>query len=136
MDLYWADFISTIGRISRRKLERLHASPYYHALLRQGISKREEEEDCEPLLCQGMEYTRAVRVGLLKIIEESSHRVEVQVSALDLAVTDMDNRLQDSERRLINLRGVEGVAQEVWQMATVAQDTHWGQRAIYPVGTL
>ena len=83
-----------------------------------------------------MEYTRAVRVGLLKIIEESSHRVEVQVSALDLAVTDMDNRLQDSERRLINLRGVEGVAQEVWQMAAVARDTHWGQRAIYPVGTL
>ena len=88
------------------------------------------------MLCQGMEYTRAVRVRLLKIIEESSHWVEVQVSALDLVVTDMDNRLQDSERRLINLRGVEGVAQEVWQMAAVAWDTHWGQRAIYPVGTL
>ena len=31
-DLYWADFISTVGRVSRRKLERLHASPYHHAL--------------------------------------------------------------------------------------------------------
>ena len=69
-----------------------------------------------------MEYTGAVRVGLLKIIEESTNRVEVQVSALDLVVIDMDERVQDSERRLVNLRGVEGVAQEVWQMAAVAQD--------------
>ena len=69
-----------------------------------------------------MEYTGAVRVGLLKIIEESTNRVEVQVSALDLVVIDMDERVQDSERRLVNLRRVEGVAQEVWQMAAVAQD--------------
>ena len=70
-----------------------------------------------------MEYTGAVRVGLLKIIEESTNRVEVQVSALDLVVIDMDERVQDSEQRLVNLRRVEGVAQEVWQMAAVAQDT-------------
>ena len=69
-----------------------------------------------------MEYTGAVRVGLLKIIEESTNRVEVQVSALDLVVIDMDERVQDSEQRLVNLRGVEGVAQEVWQMAAVTQD--------------
>ena len=73
-------------------MERLHASPYHHALLRWGISKREEEEDCEPSLCQGMEYTGAVGVGLLEIIKESMHRYEVQVSVLDLAVTDMDER--------------------------------------------
>ena len=54
--------------------------PYHHALLKWGISKREGEEDCEPLLCQGIEYTRAIRVGLLKIIKESTHRYEVQVS--------------------------------------------------------
>ena len=96
--------------------------PYHHALLRRGISKREEEEDCEPSLHQGMEYTGAVGVRLLEIIEESTHRYEVQVSALDLAVTDMDERVQDSEWRLVNLRGVEGVAQEVWQMAMVARD--------------
>ena len=88
--------------------------PYHHALLRQGISKREEEEDCEPSLCQGMEYTGAVGVGLLKIIEESTHRYEVQVSALDLVVTDMNEQVQVSEQRLVNLRGVEGVAQEAW----------------------
>ena len=111
-----------MGRVSRRKLERLHASPYHHTLLRRGISKREEEEDCKPSLCQGMEYTRAIRVGLLEVIEESTNQVEVQVLALDLAVTDMDERIQDSERRLINLRGVEGVVQEAWQMAVVAQD--------------
>ena len=122
MDLYRANFISAIGCVSRRKLERLHTSPYHHALLRQGISKREEEEDCEPSLHQGMEYTGAIRVGLLKIIEESTNRVEVQVSALDLVVIDMDERVQDSEQRLVNLRGVEGVAQEVWQMAAVTQD--------------
>ena len=121
-DLYRADFINTVGHMSRRKLERLHASPYHHALLRRGISKREEEEDCEPSLHQGMEYTGAVGVGLLEIIEESTHRYEVQVSALDLAVTDMDERVQDLERRLVNLGGVEGVAQEVWQMAAVARD--------------
>ena len=121
-DLYRANFINAVGRMSRRKLERLHASPYHHALLRWGISKREEEEDCEPSLCQGMEYTGAIGVGLLEIIEESTHRYEVQVSALDLAVTDMDERVQDSERRLVNLGGVEGVVQEVWQMATVARD--------------
>ena len=103
-------------------MERLHASPYHHTLLRRGISKREEEEDCKPSLCQGMEYTRAIRVGLLEVIEESTNWVEVQVLALDLAVTDMDERVQDSERRLINLRGVEGVVQEAWQMAVVAQD--------------
>ena len=96
--------------------------PYHHALLRQGISKREEEEDCEPLLCQGMEYTGAVGVGLLKIIEESTHRYEVQVLALDLVVTDMNEQVQVSEQRLVNLRGVEGVAQEAWQMATVTWD--------------
>ena len=71
-DLYQADFISAVGGVSRRKLERLHASPYHHALLRWGISKREEEEDCEPSLYQGMEYAGAVGVGLLKIIEEST----------------------------------------------------------------
>ena len=81
-----------------------------------------KEEDCELSLRQGMEYTGAVGVGLLKVIEESTNWVEVQVSALDLVVTDMDERAQDSEQRLINLRGVEGVVQEVWQMATVAQD--------------
>ena len=69
-----------------------------------------------------MEYTGAVRVGLLKIIEESTNRVEVQVLALDLAVTDMDKRVQDSERRLVNLGGVEGVVQEAWQMAVVARN--------------
>ena len=69
-----------------------------------------------------MEYTGAVRVGLLEIIEESTHRYEVQVSALDLAVMDMDEWVQDLERRLVNLGGVEGVAQEAWQMAAVAQD--------------
>ena len=74
------------------------------------------------MLHQGMEYAGAVRVGLLKIIEESTHRYEVQVSALDLAVTDIDEWVQDLERRLVNLGGVEGVAQEAWQMATVARD--------------
>ena len=69
-----------------------------------------------------MEYTGAVGVRLLKIIEESTHRYKVQVSALDLAVTDMDERVQDSEWRLVNLGGVEGVAQEAWQMAAVARD--------------
>ena len=69
-----------------------------------------------------MEYTGAIRVGLLKIIEESTHRYKVQVLALDLAVTDMDEQVQDSEQRLINLGGVEGVAQEAWQMAAVARD--------------
>ena len=111
-DLYQADFISAVGRVSRRKLERLHASPYHHALLRQGISKREEEEDCKLSLCQGMEYTGAIGVGLLEIIEESTHRYKVQVLALDLAVTDIDERVQDSEWRLVSLGGVEGVAQE------------------------
>ena len=81
-----------------------------------------KEEDCELSLCQGMEYTGAIGVRLLKVIEESTNWVEVQVSALDLVVTDMDERVQDSEQKLINLRGVEGVVQEVWQMATVAQD--------------
>ena len=70
-----------------------------------------------------MEYTGAVGVGLLEVIKESTNQVEVQVSALDLVVTDMDEQVQDSERRLINLRGVEGVVQEVWQIAAVAQDT-------------
>ena len=85
-DLYRANFISAVGCVSRRKLERLHALPYQHALIRRGISKREEEEDCESLLCQGMEYAGAIGVRLLEIIEELSHRVKVQVSALDLAV--------------------------------------------------
>jgi len=103
-------------------MERLHASPYHHALLRRGISKREEEEDTSQDLRQSMEYTGAVGVGLLEVIEESTHRVEVQVSALDLVVTDMDERVQDTERRLINLGGVEGVAREAWQMAMSARD--------------
>ena len=34
----------------------------------------------------------------------------------------MDEHVQDSEWRLVNLGGVEGVVQEVWQMAAVAQD--------------
>ena len=120
--MYQANFISAVGLVSRRKLERLHASPYHHALLRWGISKK-EEEDCKPSLHQGMEYTRAIGVGLLEIIEESSNWVKVQVSALDLAVMDMDECVQDSEQRLINLRGVEGMVQEVWQMAMIARDT-------------
>jgi len=103
-------------------MERLHASPYHHALLRRGISKREEEEELSQDLRQAMEYTGAVGVGLLKVVEETSHRVEVQVSALDLVVTDMDKRVQDVERRVINLGGVEGVVQEVWQMAVLARD--------------
>ena len=70
-----------------------------------------------------MEYARAVGVRLLEIIEESTHRYEVQVSALDLTVTDMDERVQDLERKLVNLGGVEGVAQEAWQMAVITQDT-------------
>ena len=41
---------------------------------------------------------------------------------MDLAVTDIDEWVQDLERRLVNLGGVEGVAQEAWQMATVAWD--------------
>jgi len=121
-DLYRADFISAVGRVSRRKMERLHASPYHHALLRRGLSKREEEEEASQDLRQVMEYTGAVGTGLLEIVEESAHRVEVQVSALDLVVTDMDERVQDTERRLINLGGVEGVAQEAWQMATSARN--------------
>jgi len=104
-------------------MERLHASPYHHALLRRGISKREEEEDSSQDLRQAMEYAGAIGVGLLEVVEESSHRVETQVSALDLVVTDMDERVQDVERRVINLGGVEGVAQEAWQMAISARDT-------------
>ena len=85
-------------------MERLHASPYHHVLLRWGISKREEE--CKPSLRQGMEYTGAVGVGLLDIIEELTHRFEVQISALDLVVMDMDECVKDSEWRLVNLGGV------------------------------
>ena len=69
-----------------------------------------------------MEYTGAIGVSLLKIIEELTHWYEVQVSALDLVVTDMDEQIQDLEWRLVNLRGVEGVVQEAWQMAMVAWD--------------
>ena len=69
-----------------------------------------------------MEYAGAVGVGLLEIIEELTHRYEVQVSALNLVVMDMDEQVQDSEQRLVNLGGVEEVAQEAWQMATVARD--------------
>jgi len=120
-DLYRADFISAVGRVSRRKMERLHASPYYHALLRRGLSKREEEEEASQDLRQAMEYAGAVGVGLLEVVEESLHRVEVQVSALDLVVTDMDERVQDTERRLINLGGVEGVA----HTGDKGPNTHW-----------
>ena len=35
---------------------------------------------------------------------------------------DIDEWVQDSEQRLVNLGGVEGVAQEAWQMAAVAWD--------------
>ena len=40
-DLYRSDFISTVRCVLRRKLERLHTSPYQHTLLKWGISKRE-----------------------------------------------------------------------------------------------
>ena len=40
-----------------------------------------------------MEYARAIGVGLLEVIEESTNWVKVQVLALDLAVTDMDERI-------------------------------------------
>ena len=82
-----------MGRVLKRKLERLHTSPYHHALLRRGITKREEEEDCKPSLCQGMEYAGAIGVRLLEVIEESTNWVKVQVLALDLVVTDMDKRI-------------------------------------------
>ena len=53
-----------------------------------------------------MEYAGAVGVRLLEIIEELTHRYKVQVSALDLVVMDMDEQVQDSEQRLVNLGGV------------------------------
>ena len=118
----WADFISAIERVSRRKMERLHALPYHHALICRGLSKREEEEACKPSLHQGMEYTGPVRAGLLEMIKDNANKTNVQISGLDLIITDMDNRLQDTERRCINLGRVEGVVQEAWQMAAVARD--------------
>jgi len=118
-------------------MDRLEASPYHHALLRRGISKREEEEDCDATLRQGMEYTGAVGVGLLEMVGELANKTDVQVLGLDLTVTDLETWVQEVEARQTNLGGMQGVLMEAWGAAMNAQDaTQDIQLTIERVGNL
>jgi len=118
-------------------MDRLEASPYHHALLRRGISKREEEEDCDVTLRQGMEYTGAVGVGLLEMVEGLANKTDIQVSGLNLTVTDLETWVQEVEVRQTNLGGMQGVLMEAWGVAMNAQDaTQDIQLTIERVGDL
>jgi len=55
---------------------------------------------------QWMEYTGAVGVGLLEMVDGLANKTDVQVSGLDLTVTDLETRVQEVETRQTNLGGM------------------------------
>jgi len=66
-----------VGRVLRRKLNRITTGPYQRALLRRGVSKRVDPEDERvPVLQQAMEYAGSVGTMLLDEVAHVNGQTE------------------------------------------------------------
>ena len=67
-----------------------NTSPYHQALVLQGVSKHQEEEEVKPELVQAMEYARVVRVDSIEYIDTLDCRMVTAVGGLDLSVVNLE----------------------------------------------
>jgi len=122
-DLYRSDFINAAGRVGRRKMDHLHdSSPYHHALVLRGLSKRQEEEEVKPELIQAMEYAGAISAQALEQAVDIDRRAIIAIEELNLSVVDLESRVQEVETRQGNLGGIQGAVAEAWGKVSNALD--------------
>jgi len=117
-DLYRSDFINTVGRVSRRKMDRLQDTSPYH----RGLSKCQEEEEVKLELVQVMEYAGAISVQALEHTMDVDRRTIIAVEGLDLSVVDLEMRVQVVEAHQGNMGGIQGVVADMWGRVMNASD--------------
>jgi len=111
-ELHRSDFITAVGRVSHRQLDRLEVGPYQMALLKRGLSKREEEEEEESDLCQAMEYSAAVGTMLVDDLASVNERVGNALDIQSNRIGEWWEDYQESDVRMTSL--------EEWKDVTMA----------------
>jgi len=98
--------------VSRRQLDRLEVGPYQKALLKRGLSKREEEEEESSDVRQAMEYSAAVGTMLVDDLASVNERVG---NALDVQSDRIGEWWQDYQERDVRMTSLEE-----WKDVTMA----------------
>ena len=89
-------------------------SLYHRALILQGVSKCQEEEEVKPELVWAMEYTGVIGVKLIEYIDTLDCRMVTAAEGLDLSVVDLESRMQEVEIHQGNYEGLHNTVVKVW----------------------
>ena len=97
-DLHHRDFVPILGRVSRRKLDRLVLGPYQRAVLRRGINRRSEHDEVEsPNVLMGMEYAGSVGTMVIDELVEVNERVSGAVDILRARIEELEGKVASLE---------------------------------------
>jgi len=104
-ELYRSDFITAVGRVSRRQLDRLEVGPYQKALLKRGLSKRdkEEEEASSSDVHQAMEYATLVGTMLVDDLVSVNERVRNTLDVQSDRIGEWWEDYQENDVRMLSL---------------------------------
>ena len=93
-DLHHRDFVSIIGWVSHRKLDRLVLAPYQRAILRRGVNRRSEFDEVEnPDVLMGMEYARSVGTMVVDELAEVNDQVSGVVDILKARIEELEAKV-------------------------------------------
>jgi len=101
-----------VGCVLHRQLDRLEVGPYQKALLKRGLSKREEEEESSSDLRQAMEYSAAVGMMLVNNLASVNERVGNALDVQSDRIGEWWEDYQESDVRMMSL--------EEWKDVTMA----------------
>jgi len=106
--------VTAVGRVSRHQLDRLEVGPYQKALLKRGLSKRDEEEEeaSSSDIRQAMEYTASVRMMLVDDLVSVNERVR---NALDVQSDRISEWWEDYRENDVHMSSLEE-----WKDVTMA----------------
>jgi len=90
--------------VLRRQLDWLEVGPYQKALLKRGLSKREEEEEALSDLRQAMEYSAAVGTMLVDDLASVNERVG---NALDVQSDRIGKWWEDYQESDVRMTSLE-----------------------------
>jgi len=99
-----------VGRVGRRKLNRMETGPYQRALLNRGITTKVDAEDEKvPVLQQAMEYTGAVGAMVMDELAYVHERTETglgqAMTGIEREVTRVEDRVSEHETLIEEVQG-------------------------------
>jgi len=99
-----------VGRVGRRKLNRMETGPYQRALLHRGVTTKVDAEDEKvPVLQQAMEYTGAVGAMVMDELAFVHERTEtglgIAMTGIEREVTRVEDRVSEHETLIEEVQG-------------------------------